>query len=144
MGKSCLAVWIDDQAGFGTFPVEAMECETPVIGKIPNMIPEWMETTDEEGNPIINNNGIWTNTTLNIPELIATHLKLWLEDSTPSDMMNSIKESQGKYTPELQRQAISDVYTNLTEIRVSEIQSIVSKLEAQLEEAKATPITTEQ
>lgn len=144
LGKSCLAVWIDDQAGFGTFPVEAMECETPVIGKIPNMIPEWMETTDEEGNPIINNNGIWTNTTLNIPELIATHLKLWLEDSTPSDMMNSIKESQGKYTPELQRQAISDVYTNLTEIRVSEIQAIVSKLEAQLEEAKATPITTEQ
>jgi hypothetical protein len=41
LGKSCLAVWIDDQAGFGTFPLEAMQSGTPVIGKIPNMVPEW-------------------------------------------------------------------------------------------------------
>jgi hypothetical protein len=40
-----------------------------------------METVNEEGQTAIKNNGIWTNTTLNIPELIATYLKVWLEDA---------------------------------------------------------------
>ena len=43
LAKCCLAVWLDDTAGFGTFPLEAIECNTPVIGKMPNLIPEWME-----------------------------------------------------------------------------------------------------
>jgi hypothetical protein len=30
LSESCLAVWIDDLSGFGTFPIEAMECNTPV------------------------------------------------------------------------------------------------------------------
>jgi hypothetical protein len=32
----------------------------------------------------IKNNGVWTNTTLNIPELMATYMKVWLEDNLPS------------------------------------------------------------
>ena len=40
LGKSCLSVWVDNVAGFGTMPIESMECETPVIGKIPEMVPE--------------------------------------------------------------------------------------------------------
>ena len=102
LSKSCLAIWVDDNSGFGTFPIEAMECGTPVIGKIPNLVPEWMEGTDEEGNKVINNNGVWTNTTINIPELIATYMKVWLEDSIPTDLIESIKESTGKYTSEKQ------------------------------------------
>ena len=83
LGKSCLAVWIDDNSGFGTFPLEAMECNTPVIGKIPALVPEWMEGVDDNNNPVIKNNGVWTNTHVNIPELISTYMKVWLEDSVP-------------------------------------------------------------
>lgn len=132
LAKSCLAVWIDDQAGFGTFPLEAMECNTPVIGKMPNMIPEWMEGKDEEGNYVIKNNGVWTNTTVNIPELIATYIKVWLEDSVPSDLLESMKESTGQYTEEKQVEAINNVYNSLLENRKKEIEAMIQNFEARL------------
>lgn len=129
LGKSCLAVWIDDTSGFGTFPLEAIESNTTVIGKMPNLIPEWMETTDEEGNMVIKNNGVWTNTTMNIPELIATYLKVWLEDSVPSDLTEGIKASQGLYTTEKQLEAVTKVYGGLTENRILELKNTLAKLE---------------
>jgi glycosyltransferase involved in cell wall biosynthesis len=134
LAKSCLAVWVDDQAGFGTFPLEAFECNTPVIGKIPNMVPEWMESVDGDGNPVINNNGVWTNTTLNLPELIATYMKLWFEDSIPSDLLESVKQSQGKYTSQRQKDELSKVYQTLTSNRVLELTNLINKLEEQLTE----------
>jgi hypothetical protein len=136
LGKSCLAVWIDDAAGFGTFPLEAIESNTPVIGKMPNMIPEWMETVDEEGNVTIKNNGVWTNTTLNIPELIATYIKVWLEDSVPADLVEGIKNSQGQYTTEKQKETIKDVYNGLVENRKAEITNLQDGLLGQLETLK--------
>lgn len=132
LAKSCLAVWIDDQAGFGTFPLEAMETNTPVIGKIPNLIPEWMEGKDEQGNPMIKNNGVWTNTTVNISELIATYMKLWFEDSVPTDLMDSIKESQGQYSEAKQKETLATVYGNLFSTRQTELTNIVSNMEKQL------------
>jgi hypothetical protein len=128
LAKSCLAVWVDDQAGFGTFPLEAMECGTPVIGKVPNMVPEWLETTDEQGNPVVKNNAIWTNTTLNIPELIATFMKVWLEDSVPTDLIEGIKESTGQYTPERQKEVLANVYAQLVEERKQELNNMMEKV----------------
>lgn len=136
LGKACLAVWVDDAAGFGTFPLEAIESNTPVIGKMPNMIPEWMETVNEEGNVTIKNNGVWTNTTLNIPELIATYIKVWLEDSVPTDLVEGIKNSQGKYTTEKQKETIKDVYNGLVENRKTEMTNLQDGLLQQLESFK--------
>ena len=138
LGQSCLSVWLDDGAGFGTFPLEAMECLTPVIGKIPNMIPEWMEGRDEAGNQIIKNNGVWTNTTLNIPELIATYVKVWFEDSVPTDLINAMKESQGQYTPERQKTELTNIYFGLVENRKAEFKSIMATLQTQLDSTLTT------
>jgi glycosyltransferase involved in cell wall biosynthesis len=129
LSKSCLAVWVDEQSSFGTFPLEAIECNTPVIGKIPNMIPEWMENVDEQGNVTIKQNGVWTNTTLNIPELIATYLKVWLEDSVPADLTDAINESKGLYTPENQVEVATSVYAKLLDNRISELKITLETLE---------------
>lgn len=132
LGKACLAIWIDDTAGFGTFPLEAIECNTPIIGKMPNLIPEWMEEKDGAGNLIIKNNGVWTNTTVNIPELIATYIKLWLEDSTPADLKEGMAESKGLYTPEKQKEILGNIYAGIFENRKGELNNILSNLETQL------------
>jgi len=134
LSQSCLAVWIDDAAGFGTFPLEAIESNTPVIGKIPNLVPEWLESKDEEGNVTIKNNGIWTNTIINIPELIATFMKVWLEDSIPADLMDGMKESQGQYTSEKQKVALSDVYGKLVTNRKAELEALIKTAEAKEKE----------
>jgi glycosyltransferase involved in cell wall biosynthesis len=131
LSKCCLAVWVDETSGFGTFPLEAIECNTPVIGKMPNLIPEWMETRDESNNLIIKNNGVWTNTTINIPELIATFMKVWLEDSVPSDLTNGVKESQGLYTSEKQQVILASVYNGLFENRKEELNNMISALDVQ-------------
>ena len=137
LGKSCLAVWIDDSAGFGTFPLEAIECNTPVIGKMPNMIPEWMEATDDNGVTHIRNNGVWTNTTLNIPELISTYLRIWLEDNVPTDLTNEMVKTKGSYTPERQKEAISVTYKHLVENRKEELNNLLTMLEeAEVETTK--------
>jgi hypothetical protein len=132
LSKSCLAVWVDDVSGFGTFPLEAIECETPVIGKIPNMIPEWMEEKDGNGNMVIKHNGIWTNTTLNIPELIATYMKAWLEDAIINDLTDGIKNSKGGYTPEKQKAKLEEVYTGIFENRKLELNTSLNTLNQEL------------
>jgi len=134
LGKSCLAVWVDDVAGFGTFPLEAMECGTPVIGKMPNMIPEWMEEIDENGNGKIKNNGVWTNTLLNIPELIGTFMKVWLEDNIPTDLIEGMESTKGSYSAEKQREGIEKVWSTLVTDRKEEFNNALgqlSELEAQ-------------
>jgi hypothetical protein len=141
LSQSCLAVWVDDQAGFGTFPLEAMECNTPVIGKMPNLIPEWMETKDEEGNSVIRNNGVWTNTTLNLPELIATYMKLWFEDNVPTDLLNGMAETRGTYTEEAQKTAISQVYLGLVEGRKAELNGMLENLNKQADAIVASETT---
>ena len=125
LGKSCLAVWVDDVAGFGTFPLEAMECETPVIGKIPNLIPEWMEQETNGPEITLKDNGIWTNNVLSIPMLIKTYMEKWLEDSVPQEILDNIKESQGKYTPENQKNKIKEVYDGLVLNRREEFESLL-------------------
>jgi hypothetical protein len=81
---------------------------------------------------MIKNNGVWTNTTLNIPELIATYIKVWLEDSVPSDLLNSMKLSTGQYTPEKQTQSIENVYAGLLENRKKEVEALIENLESQV------------
>ncbi len=126
---SCLSVWIDETAGFGTFPLESIQSNIPVIGKIPNLIPEWMEEVDESGNATIKNNGIWTNTTINIPEIIATYLKLWLEDSVPSELLEGLKNSQNKYTEEKQVASATETYGVLVENRIVELKQSLETLQ---------------
>ena len=131
LSKSCVAVWLDDAAGFGTFPLEAIQANTPVIGKIPNMVPEWMETVDENGVSSIKNNGIWTNTHLNIPELIATYLKLWLEDSVPQELLDGMAETKDTYTMSNQKEVLKDVYESLISDRMDEIKGLIKTIEAE-------------
>ena len=127
VSKCCLGVWVDDTAGFGTFPLEAIQCNTPVIGKMPNMIPEWMEEVDESGAARIKNNGIWTNTHLNIPELMATYLKVWLEDSLPQDLLDNMKSTKDTYTESNQISKIESVYSTLVNDRKEELNNALAQ-----------------
>jgi len=136
LGKSCLAVWIDNPSGFGTFPLEAMQSGTPVIGLIPNMVPEWMEGLNEGGDITLKNNGVWTNTTLNIPELIGTYMKVWFEDSVPQDLLDTMVETNGLYSMENQKKQIEKVYGTLVANRRKEYESMIQTKETN-EEIKA-------
>lgn len=130
LGKSCLAIWIDDISGYGTFPLEAMESDTPVIGKIPTLIPEWMiENTNDEGEITIKNNGVWTNSLLSIPELIASYMKVWLEDSVPEDLLAGMGDTKGTHSESNQVVKIEEVYSNIVTNRKLEFETMLKSQE---------------
>jgi hypothetical protein len=126
----CLSVWVDQPSSFGTFPLESMECGTPIIGKIPDMVPEWMVKKDEEGNPSLRDNGIWTDNILNIPSLIAEYMRLWLEDSVPESVFTGMEETTGSYTPAIQKEKIEKVYAQLVSERIEEFNNALENEKA--------------
>lgn len=138
LDEACLSVWVDDTAGFGTFPIESMKMNVPVIGKVPTLVPEWMLTTNEEGKETIANNGIWVNDEITIPDAIASYIKLYFEDNEPEELFKEMEETASRYNTEDYIQTVSDVFSNLTNKRIDELvnaKETISKLsEEELEE----------
>ena len=129
LSKSFLSVWIDELSSFGTFPIESMKCNTPVIGKIPRMVPEWMGSVDENGNLNLNDNGIWTANLNSIPDVIATMVGLYLEDALPENIMNGMEEYKNKYDVETFEKTRSEVYGRLFDRRIVEFEMMCKNLE---------------
>jgi hypothetical protein len=83
-----VSVWIDDESGFGTFPLESMKSNVPVIGKVPNLPAEWM--TEE--------NGIWITDKTLFADVIADFIQNWLEDNIKPEMYEEMKKTAEKYS----------------------------------------------
>jgi hypothetical protein len=122
LSKSFVSVWIDELSSFGTFPLESMRTKTPVIGKIPRMVPEWMGSVDQKGNLNLNDNGIWTPNLNSIPDIIATMVGLYLEDAIPQNILNGMSEWENKYSTEESDKILSEVYKNIFDRRIVELQ----------------------
>ena len=122
LSKSFVSVWIDELSSFGTFPLESMRTKTPVIGKIPRMVPEWMGSVDQKGNLNLNDNGIWTPNLNSIPDIIATMVGLYLEDAIPENILNGMSEWENKYSTEESDKILSEVYKNIFDRRIVELQ----------------------
>ena len=74
---------MDTQSSFGTFPLESMASNVPVIGKIPDLAPEWINE----------DNGVWiTNQTL-FPDVIADFIQNWLEDNIKPELYENMKKT---------------------------------------------------
>jgi len=85
--ESFVSVWIDDISAFGTYPLESMACGTPVIGKVPNMKPQWL---NEE-------NGIWTYENNKIVDIIYEYTQNWLEDNISEELYTKGFETSSKF-----------------------------------------------
>jgi len=133
LSKSFLSVWIDELSSFGTFPLESMKCNTPVIGKIPRMVPEWMGSVDSNGNLDLNENGVWTANLNAFPDIIATFVGLYMEDSFPPNMLETMESYKNKYTLEKTTEAIKEVYNRVFARRIVELQTIAEKEKNKIE-----------
>jgi len=88
MKDSFLSVWIDDRSGFGTFPLESMKMNIPVIGLVPNLVPEWMSE----------DNGIWINNLNSMVDVVADYVQNWLEDNINPELYKEINKTSEKYS----------------------------------------------
>jgi hypothetical protein len=83
-----LSVWVDVESAFGTFPLESMKCGTPVIGKVPNMKPSWMNES----------NGVWTYEFNEIIDIVANFTQNWLEDNIKNELYSNMQLTSGQFT----------------------------------------------
>jgi glycosyltransferase involved in cell wall biosynthesis len=79
---------MDDESGFGTFPLESMKCGVPVLGKIPNLIPEWLNE----------DNGIWIAEKNVIVDFASDFIQNWLEDNLNLELFTNMEKTAEKYS----------------------------------------------
>ena len=127
LAESCLAVWVDPISSFGTLPIEAMKCGVPVIGRVPHIVPEWMEQEVAQGqDKALKENGIWTYDTLRIPDLISTFIRIWLEDNIPSDVYEKMQDTPTNYTIDNMKNSVIQYYTKQINSRIAELSSQIT------------------
>ena len=117
MKDACGAVWVDDISGFGTFPLECMKAGVPVIGKIPNLKPEWLKE----------DNGFWTYDFNSIIDVINAFVKTWLEDSVPETLYEKMEDAVSKYKTSTQSEMLLEYFGSLFEEKEKDIEDALNK-----------------
>lgn len=118
--ECCLSVWIDDKSSFGTFPLESMACGVPVLGKIPDLQPEWMSE----------HNGLWINEPVLLPDFIADFMQNWLEDNIDPKLYEESKKTAEKYkNKEEFEKNVTSLFDGYINVRLESFKNQISKTE---------------
>lgn len=118
--ECCLSVWIDDKSSFGTFPLESMACGVPVLGKIPELQPEWMSE----------NNGLWINDPLLLPDFIADFMQNWLEDNIDPKLYEESKKTADKYKNKQEfENKVTELFDGYIKTRLESFKNQLTKTE---------------
>jgi hypothetical protein len=116
--KECMvSFWVDDESTFGTFPLESMKCNVPVVGKIPTTEPDWLSE-----------NGMWTYDETKLVEILATYILAWLDGIELTDeVKNKMKETLLPYDANITENNIIAIFNSLKEKRIETIKSAIEK-----------------
>ena len=117
-----VSVWVDDISAFGTFPLESMACGTPVIGKVPNMKPEWM--TDS--------NGVWTYEFNSMVDIIAEYTQNWLEDNISEGLYQSGLDTSKVFQESSEFESnVVEKFDSYLSVRLNSFQTQLDKLKVE-------------
>ncbi len=121
--KECaVAVWIDDDSTFGTFPLECMMSGVPVIGKVPKNEPDW-----------IGENGIWTYDESKITELLGEYMLSWLNGVTlAEEVKTKIDETLLPYDNQITKNNIVNLFNSFNTKRINSYNKIIETLKEEV------------
>ncbi len=117
--KECfVSLWLDDDSTFGTFPLESMKSEVPVIGKIPSTEPDWLTE-----------NGMWTYDENKLVELLGTYTLAWLEGvEITEEVKDKMRETLTPYDKEITKNNVINIFESFNNKRVETITKALDKL----------------
>jgi hypothetical protein len=120
MNESFLSVWVDSTSGFGTYPLESMKKGIPVIGLVPNLVPEWMNE----------DNGIWITNQNTIVDVIADYIQNWLEDNINPELYTGMEKTIENYSnKELFENKVLTVFDGWLNTRLESFESQLDKFQ---------------
>lgn len=119
--KNCfISVWVDETSSYGTFPLESMKTNIPVIGLVPNIVPEWMSE----------DNGIWINNKTQVVDYLADYLQNWLEDNTnPNIYEEMAKTVESLPSKEQFFTKVKEMFSEYVEKRAITFEEQITKLQ---------------
>lgn len=127
--EGIITVWVDTDTNFGYTPIEAMKSGNIVIGKIPEIVPEWMLDGDN-----FKDNGLWFNDMRDVHRLIASVVRAWIYDEMPDTIVENIKGMKDAYPIAEQLSDIEEVYVNkLFKQRKNELEVALAQFKNKIE-----------
>lgn len=121
--EGAITVWVDTDTQFGYAPLEAIKSGNIVIGKIPELIPEWMLTEDKSN---FLDNGIWFNDINNVHKIIASIIRTWINDDIPTEVTNAMKETAKKYSFDEYKLNLEKLIESYIDDREKEFQEVIN------------------
>lgn len=130
--EGCITIWHDPYTPWGRSALDAIKCGNIVIGKVPEVLPEWM--VDENGNAL--DNAVWYNSINDIADILATVIGSWMRDEIPEKLMDGISETAKKYTYGEWKENVEKYINGIMESRKTEFTAFKNKIEAEIKEDK--------
>jgi hypothetical protein len=117
--KECMvALWVDEDSTFGTFPLECMKSNVPVVGKIPNREPDWLSE-----------NGMWTYDMTKIVDILGTYILAFIDGVELTDeVIQKMKDTLLPYQTDITQKNIVSIFSSLLNKRVDALESALEKL----------------
>lgn len=119
--KDCmLSVWIDKTSSFGTFPLESMKSNVPVLGVLPKMVPSWL---NEE-------NGIWIQEEIKLVDFVAEFIQNWLEDNISEKLYQNGLDTSSEFSDfEKFEKNVIELFSDYFSKRTQGFQEEINKLQ---------------
>lgn len=96
-----------------------MAVGTPVIGKVPNLKPEWMN----------DHNGIWTFDFNQVVDVLAEFIQNWLEDNISEKLYQAGYETASRYMNEmLFDEQVNNIFQEYLNVRRESFSEQLEKL----------------
>lgn len=120
MKDSFISIWIDQTSSYGTFPLESMKMEIPVLGLVPDVVPSWMNE----------DNGLWVNNKTILVDVLSDFIQNWLEDNLNPELFDHMKNTvESLPTNEKFNQDVISLFNELFEKRLQSFEDQLSKFE---------------
>jgi hypothetical protein len=120
MKDSFCSIWVDQQSSYGTFPLESMKMNIPVIGLVPDIVPSWMNE----------DNGVWVNNKTILTDVISDFIQNWLEDNiNPALYENMKKTTDSLNTKEKFESSVVELFNRMIMTRLEGFENQLNKLQ---------------
>lgn len=123
--ESAITVWLDTETPFGYSALEAMACENIIIGKVPEVIPDWMQKDGE-----LLNNGIWTYNINDIPDILAKVIGTFMQDNIPDSLFEDMKNTIKNYTIDEWNNSVKQLFAKYVEDRKREFNEVITTIKS--------------
>ena len=128
--ESAITVWVDQDSSFGNNAIESIRCGNIIIGKMPDIIPDWM--VDEKGDLLPN--GLWVDDINAIPDILASVVNEWIEDEVSPKIYEEMTKTDKKYGFDEWSQNVDNMIEDVFKKTLNEFESVKEMTENKIKE----------